>query len=295
MIKKFFDKRIWAILSACIAVLMLVFLATSLGGLHFQPGRPLAQGDSITIRVSVEKMAEEIASIPLWKQVVFWVLVSLLVFIVACMFSPEWRKRILKYFLRFALFVLAVFYLVRNIRGLLPALNLDITGAPENNKGSVDTALAVFTPPKIPSALLYLISLGVLLTFVFSAFLISRWWMHRQRLQKVSQPLENLAEVARSSLVDISAGRNWEDAIIKCYARMNEVVDAQRGLRRRMDLTASEYAKRLEGAGLPGEAVRRLTCLFEVARYGSRQTSREETAEAIACLTTILHACGVNE
>ena len=76
---------------------------------------------------------------------------------------------------------------------------------------------------------------------------------------------------------------------------MSIVVGEKRELRRSKDLTAGEFAIRLEGAGLPGEAVRRLTGLFEAARYGTRGASREEIAEALACLTTILTACGVNE
>jgi hypothetical protein len=158
-----------------------------------------------------------------------------------------------------------------------------------------ESATMVFTPPHVSSILLYLISLGVILLLAVIAFLISRWWLQRQRLRKASQPLEGLAKVARSSLADISSGRGWEDAIVKCYLRMSNVVAAQRGLIRRMDLTPSEFAMRLEGAGLPGEAVRQLTSLFEAARYGARQASRKETIEAMACLTTILHACGVNE
>ncbi len=100
--------------------------------------------------------------------------------------------------------------------------------------------------------LLYLISLGVILVLAGIAFLVGRWWLRNQHLQKNSQYLESLAEIARSSLADISSGRNWEDVIIKCYARMSDVVGTQRGLHRRKDLTASEFAARLEGAGLPG-------------------------------------------
>ncbi len=94
MIKKFFDHKIWTILSACLAVMMLVFLAAGLGNIHFQPGRPIAQAESeTTIQISVEKIAEEIASIPIWKQVVFWALVLLLVIIVASLFPPNGAKR----------------------------------------------------------------------------------------------------------------------------------------------------------------------------------------------------------
>jgi hypothetical protein len=76
---------------------------------------------------------------------------------------------------------------------------------------------------------------------------------------------------------------------------MSEVVQTRRGLQRQHDLTASEFAVRLEQAGLPGEAVRRLTRLFEAARYGGRNASREEMVEAVSCLSMVLHACGETE
>ncbi len=296
MLKKFFDHKVWVLLAACLAVLMLVVLAAGLGNIHFLPGRPLAQVPASTFQISIEKVAEEIANIPLWRQVVFWALVLVLVIIVTSLFPPEWRKKILKYFLRYSLFVLAILFLMKNFRSLLPALKIGNAAALEGNvPTSVETAPAVFTPPQIPAALLYLISLGVILALAVMAFLLGHGWLQKKRLQKDSQSLEDLGEIARSSLADISSGREWEDVIINCYARMSEVADVQRGLHRRKDLTASEFAARLEGAGLPGQAVRRLTRLFEAARYGARHASPEEVAEAVACLRTVLQACGVNE
>jgi ABC-type multidrug transport system fused ATPase/permease subunit len=296
MIKKFFDHKIWTVLSACLAVLMLVFLAAGLGNVQFQPGLPLAKGEPTVIEVSVGKIAEAVANIPLWKIVVFWSLVFLLVIIFTALVPPEWRKKILKYFLRYTLFVLAIFYIVKNFRTLLPALNIDLARVSEGSVPAIgETAPPVFTPPNVPPALLYLVSLLVILVLAIVAFLTSRRWLHKQHLQKNSRPLVDLAEIAYSSLAEISSGKNWEDVIINCYARMSDVIYAQRGIHRRKDLTASEFAARLEEAGLPGEAVLRLTRLFETARYGARHASREEMIEAVACLTTVMCACGVNE
>lgn len=296
MLKKFFDHKVWVLLAAGLAVVMLVLLAAGMGNLHFLPGHTLAQEQASKFQISIEKVAEEIANIPLWKQVVFWVLVLLLVTLAASLFPPEWRKKILKYFLRYTLFVLALYILMKYFHSLLPALTIGNTAALEGKApASEEAAPAIFTPPQIPSAQLYLISLGVILGLAAIVFLLIRGWLQKKRHQKDAQPLEDLAEIARSSLADISSGREWEDVIIKCYARMSEAVGTQRGLHRRKDLTASEFAARLEGAGLPGQAVRRLTRLFEAARYGARHASPEEVDEAGACLRTVLQACGVNE
>ena len=45
-------------------------------------------------------------------------------------------------------------------------------------------------------------------------------------------------------------------------------------------------------AGLPGDAVRRLTRLFESVRYGDRKSPPKDVNEAVTCLNTILHYCG---
>jgi hypothetical protein len=57
-------------------------------------------------------------------------------------------------------------------------------------------------------------------------------------------------------------------------------------------MTPSEFAARLEQAGLPAEPVQRLTRLFEKVRYGGLRSTPTEAEEAVACLRDILHACG---
>jgi hypothetical protein len=296
MIKDFFDHKIWVILLAVIAVVMLVLLAAGLEDVRFNPGRPLAMSETTTIQVSMQKVVQEIVDIPFWKQLVFWGLVFILILIFASLLTPEMRKRLIRYFLRLALCGLAIFYLMKNYGELFRVFNLGTTAGVESGAAAGGESVPeVFTPPQVSSTLLFLISLLVILVLVVFGFLVGRWWLRRQRIQKDARSLENLAEIARTSLADISSGRSWEDAVIRCYTRMNDVVGNQRGLHRRMDLTASEFATRLEGAGLPGDAVRKLTRLFEAARYGAKQSSREEKAEAIACLNSVLYACGVKE
>ena len=73
---------------------------------------------------------------------------------------------------------------------------------------------------------------------------------------------------------------------------MSDVVGDRKRLQRDTAMTPTEFANRLEQAGLPGDAVRRLTRLFEGVRYGGHKAGPQETNEAVACLTTILHYCG---
>lgn len=110
-------------------------------------------------------------------------------------------------------------------------------------------------------------------------------------MRRPASPLRELADITRTTLDDLSAGKDWEDAVVRCYAQMNTVVGIRPGLRRQQAMTTSEFAVRLEQAGLPGEPVRRLTRLFEAVRYGSRKSRPEEAHEAVNYLTAILHYC----
>ena len=80
--------------------------------------------------------------------------------------------------------------------------------------------------------------------------------------------------------------------ILDSYFRMSRAVQKWRGLARHQAMTPSEFAARLEQAGLPGEAVRGLTRLFESVRYGEHKSTPDEINEAVTCLSAILHHCG---
>jgi hypothetical protein len=149
---------------------------------------------------------------------------------------------------------------------------------------------AVFTPPQISPAFSYLISFGVALLLLIIVWAIYRGWKKYTAL--TNQPLSEIAKIARSSLHDLSSGRDSSDVIINCYLRMSDVVSNKRHLHRSIAMTPHEFALRLEHAGLPGDAVSRLTRLFEAVRYGDRKSSSKDVNEAVTCLTTILNYCG---
>ena len=80
---------------------------------------------------------------------------------------------------------------------------------------------------------------------------------------------------------------------MRAYVRMNEAVSSARGLVRQPAATPSEFSARMEQAGLPGEAARALTGLFEQVRYGGQSASPQDRDLAAAALNAILRACGV--
>jgi hypothetical protein len=136
-----------------------------------------------------------------------------------------------------------------------------------------------------------LISFAIALIWLVVIWLLYRGWKRYVSFNG-KKPLDEIAKIARSSLNDLSSGRNSSDVIINCYLRMSDVVSDKRHLHRTTAMTPHEFALHLEQAGLPGDAVIRLTRLFEGVRYGARKSGPQDINEAVSCLNTILHYCG---
>jgi hypothetical protein len=151
--------------------------------------------------------------------------------------------------------------------------------------------MPVFAAPQVSPVFSYLISFAFALILLVVIWFLYRGWQRYMVLNK-TKPLDEIARIARSSLNDLSSGRDSSDVIINCYLRMSDVVSSKRQLHREMAMTPHEFALRLEQAGLPGDAVTRLTRLFEGVRYGDRKSGPKDVNEAVSCLKTILHYCG---
>lgn len=269
----------------------MLLLATGLHDVQFEPGRSLQPDESASIETTIESTVQEIADIPFWKQALFWILLISMVVLVASMLSPEMRRWLFRTMIGVVSTALMILYLARE--GTLSLFNFAGGMGDEAAAASDDLPpIAPFSPPEVPPWVNYLISIGVILALLLLAWSLSRWWMRLSRPQPASDSLDDLAAIARSSLDDLQAGQDWDDVIVGCYARMSEAVSRRRGLFRTQAMTPAEFARRLERAGLPGDAVRRLTRLFEAVRYGGRKSSQREINEAISCLTAILHYCG---
>jgi hypothetical protein len=129
----------------------------------------------------------------------------------------------------------------------------------------------------------------VALGFLLVVACVWVWLVWRKR--RMNAPYEELAEIARSALDDIQAGKDWGDAIMNSYYRMNEAVADWRGIHRRVGMTPAEFAEYLVSTHLPPQAVYRLTSLFERVRYGDKKSTRKDIQEAVDCLTAILDYC----
>jgi hypothetical protein len=114
-------------------------------------------------------------------------------------------------------------------------------------------------------------------------------WRRRKRrkaipLDLVDSVTEDLAASMTDSIDDLEAEPDPRRAVIAAYARM-EAVLARHGLRRNPSETPLEYLRRiLLGLTTRADAVRRLTSLFEQAKFSRHEIDGAMKQDAIGAL-----------
>ena len=297
MQKRFEDKR-WGLVLAFLALVSLILLVGALRTMDFRPAQPIGSSDDSNVRsVDLPRIAALLGSaaeVPFWRQIAFWVGLFLIVLLISSLLSPELRKQLIRAFLRFASFTIIFLYLIKKNPDILAGLLLRLPSFDEiaNASQGQEIPPPVFQPPQIPSYLSFLVTFGLILLGIVLLWALNRWWQKQKELFPARQPLKDIADIARLSLKNIESGKDSKDAIIQCYDRMSNAVNAKRSLQREYSMTPAEFASRLERAGLPREPVARLTRLFESVRYGGHVSGAPEINEAVTCLTSILKYCG---
>ena len=133
------------------------------------------------------------------------------------------------------------------------------------------------------------------LWIAIAALAVGVGWFYytwRTRKKRTAVPLERsvaeeLAESISDAIDDLEAEPDARRAVIAAYARM-EAVLARNGLRRRPSETPVEYLRRiLLGLTARGEAVSRLTWLFEQAKFSRHDIDAAMKQDAIGALREI--------
>ena len=279
------------ILLAVLALGALTVLAVSLDQVSFNDAQRFRPEEATPLPpVPDQTLADAWEDISMWRFILVLGLIAMMVILVGLLLSPELRKRIFRLLLRFGFTVFAIYYLLMNYGETL-------LGFQTFNRAGEDPALAnappmpEFQPPEVSPMLSYIVSFACALIWIAIMWGLYQGWK-RYMASNSRKPLDEIAHIARTSLRDLSSGRDSSDVIINCYLRMSDVVADKRHLQREIAMTPQEFALRLERAGLPGDAVRRLTGLFEGVRYGDRKSAPKDVTEAVSCLNTILHYCG---
>ena len=287
--RSLFENKRLILLLAALALGALTVLAISLNQLPFREAQHFGRKEAEQSQIAATNIGQIWADVPIWKQLIVWVLASLLVVLIGLLLSRELRKRLFIIFIRVVATFWAIYFLVKNYGDRLFGLNpQELANAQDSNASNAP--IPVFEPPRVSPAFSYVISFAFALLWLAVIWGLYRGWKRYLFLTK--KPLDEIAKIARSSLDDLSSGRNSSDVIINCYLRMSDVVSDKRRLYRAAAMTPHEFALRLEQAGLPGDPVSRLTRLFEAVRYGDRKSGPKDVNEAVSCLKTILHYCG---
>ena len=290
--KSLFQKKLVIVLLATLALGALTILALSLDGIRFNEGQSFGHKEPVvTPQVSLKDLADAWLAVPLWKHLVVWGLLALMLVLIGLLLSPELRKLFLRVLIRTALTAIGLLIFLHYYGDRL--LALQGLGAMGGARGDTANAAPMpeFVPPQVSETFSYLVSFAFALLCIVLMWVLYRGWK-KYFASNSQKPLAEIARIARLSLQDLSAGRNSSDVIINCYLRMSDVVADKRQLQRDIAMTPQEFAVRLERAGLPGDPVRRLTRLFEVVRYGDRKSAPKDVTEAVSCLNTILVYCG---
>ncbi|MBI5295685.1 MAG: DUF4129 domain-containing protein [Chloroflexi bacterium] len=287
------QKKLWITLLAVVGLAALIVLSSALRDVSFHGGEALGVREVQSVSQPMARFINSIDNMPLWKAVLIWAIVFLIFVLMSLVLSPALRRQLVRLFFRFTLLGLLIFLLIRYFRDTFTNLVLPeaaAAGQPPLQGGEVE--VPVFEAPPASPWLSLAVSLVVAVALVMLVWGLVRWWDRRAKFLALQRPLEDIAKIARESLDGLEAGRAWDDVILESYFRMSQAVEKRRGLFREGAMTPSEFAARLETAGLPGDAVRRLTRLFESVRYGARTSTENEIREATICLTAILNYCG---
>ncbi len=292
--RNFFQRKVWVILLAVLALGALTVLAVSLDGVSFHEAQRYSRvpQDLLPVLDSSGGNTEITwVSVPLWKQLLLWGLLGVMVVLAGFLLSPESRSRLFKILFRVAVTALVMYFLIKkypeSLKGLFDWQQLGNDAAPVAGA----PPMPEFQPPHVNPMVSYLVSFLCALAWVGIMWALYQGWKRYTALNS-RKPLSEIAHIARTSLDDLSSGRDSSDVIINCYLRMSDVVADKRRLHREIAMTPQEFAVRLERAGLPGDAVRRLTGLFEMVRYGDRKSAPRDVNEAVSCLNAILRSCG---
>lgn len=287
-----FEQKRVLILTSLISLGALIVLSVGLRDIPFRDAQSFEQDQIRDYRHVPLTIITSIMEIPFATQLAMWAIFLLMFVFIGLLLSPEMRKRLIKIAIRTAIIYWALYILFTRYQEMLTQLALNLNPANASDSASGTVPIPEFAPPPSVSWVTYLIaSLAIMAVVVFVGWKIYSFWKENHAPSS-EQPLKQIAKIARTSINELSSGRNSTDVIMNCYHRMSDVIASKRKIERGDSVTPAEFAIQLQSAGLPSDAVQRLTRLFEGVRYGERRTSPTNVNEAVSCLTAILHHCG---
>ncbi len=288
--KKLSSRKSFLMILGGLTVLIIIFLAAGISGIIFQPGHiyQIEQPASVSspLQPAAGLRPGSLLDVIIWAALILMGVSTLLVVL-----DPKQRKKFLSNLLRVSFLIFIISLLVSRVKSSppsTPATPAAVAPAFEGLIGNPGEKVPPYSPPSPASWVVYMAGLGLVLGIGGLIY----WGSSLYRRSHRPGTLEEFAGIVRSTIKEIRSGDDWENAIVQCYIRMNSTVSIRRSISRQVTVTPTEFAQQLESAGLPREAVGRLTLLFERVRCGGKDATPRDIQEALDCLTAILHACG---
>jgi hypothetical protein len=285
-----------------VALIAMLLLAMGISQLELVPGVPFAQIWQFLLEQLAGGRGRQTGFAPLVDnadalvrvlQMLF--LVALIIFpfaVIIIMLDPDLRKRVLRSAIVMLLLLALASMWASNLAELTEE-DVDIFTGLQGEGEALGEASSFtdeeFSVESIPTWLPLSLSLGAGLIIAIIVVSVVRQ-IRRDRAERVGS-LTAVARRAEAAIDELEQGGDLQNTIMRCYAEMTRIVGEQRGIRRGSAVTAGEFTDFLVRANLPPSAVRRLTQLFERARYGTGRAAPQDEADAIASLQAIVDAC----
>lgn len=258
-----------------------VLLSGSLSNLELQAGSSFPGVDSHDVARQAASHQVQTYSFTALPGIFGLILLLLIVYVLIRLIAFVNLKRFLRWLFRFILALTLLFILLI----IIFYLNFGPTG---DSEWLLEIVLSpsggVSTSPlgRPPAGLLWFVAIGFILAigwFIFKIF--------GQRVQP--SPIEDSVLCqAKNAMEALQAGRDFKNAIIRCYLEMTKALREERGIERNHDMTAREFQDWLELKGWPRVPVEKLTYLFEKVRYGQQHLGENDEKIALDSLNEII-------
>jgi hypothetical protein len=212
----------------------------------------------------------------------FWVL--LIASILYALVSPRFRRSVFRAFIM----ILVLLFLLNRI-----PQNQEAEGEPGPSGGLAGIDVGDVTMPEPPAFVTdppnwFLIAINAFLVLL----LVGGLWLAWRVWRRPPDTQTLLVRELESAISELESGEDLGDVVLRCYARMTQVLRKSRNIERHRAMTPREFEMHLAESGMQDEHIKRLTRLFEGARYGAQPSGGRAEREALACLTAIVQTYG---
>jgi hypothetical protein len=279
------QKKFWATGFLILTILVVIFLASGISEVEFQPGTLISQEDESS-NLGPLRLPE--LNTPIWFYLLmFAIWVILPVSIILFVKYPEVRKRTLQGLGYVAIYGFILFLLTRKTQED-PELEqieeelVDTTIIETQREAAEFLSTVAEADPNLD----LILDIAI---FILVAVLV--WYVYQRYFRKKASTSDQIKLEVEEAINNIEAGGDLRNVIIRCYADMSKILDEKRDIQRQHAMTPREFESELQGIGLPQNSIKRLTRLFEEVRYGHAKLGQDAEQEAIQCLTAIAEAC----